>query len=313
MVVDRRSQSLKHARFWELPRFLLPEDLLVVNDTRVFPARLHGRRNGSRTLLEVLLLRRRAQDVWEALVRPGKRARQGDRLIFQKGNLEAEVLESPPGPVRRLRFKHKGEFEEWLEKLGEMPLPPYIHREVGEKDGVDRERYQTSFARVSGSIAAPTAGLHFTSNLMSQLAHCAITLHVGYGTFQPIRVQMVEKHRMEAEFYEVGGEAAGRLREHLSSGRRVVAVGSTSSRVLESVLAKYGQIVAAQGWTDLFIYPGYEFKVVGGLITNFHLPKSSLLLLVSAFAGLELVRECYQEAIRHGYRFYSYGDAMLIL
>ena len=313
MVLNRRSERLEHARFRDLPRFLLPEDLLVANDTRVFPARLYGRRKASGARLEVLLLRRRGADVWEALLRPARRAKEGDRLIFQKGDLEAQVLDSSPGPMRHLRFRQKGELEPWLERLGRMPLPPYIHREAEEENGLDRERYQTVFARTSGSIAAPTAGLHFTPELLSQFTHCTITLHVGYGTFQPVRVQRVENHRMEAEYYEVCEQAAQRIRRHLASGRRVVAVGSTTTRVLESVFAKYGQIVAARGWTDLFLYPGCRFRATSGLITNFHLPQSSLLLLVSAFAGTDLIRKCYQEAIDRGYRFYSYGDAMLIL
>ncbi len=313
MVLNRRSRRLEHARFRDLPCFLLPEDLLVANDTRVFPARLYARRNTSGALLEVLLLRRHTADVWEVLLKPGRRAKEGDHLIFQKEDFEAEVLDSSPGPIRHLRFRQKGKFEPWLERLGRMPLPPYICRKVEEENGLDRERYQTVFARTSGSIAAPTAGLHFTPELLRQLTHCTITLHVGYGTFQPIRVQRIENHRMEAEYYEVCEEAAQRMRRYSASGRRVVAVGSTTTRVLEAVFARYGQIVAARGWTDLFVYPGYQFRAIGGLITNFHLPQSSLLLLVSAFAGTDLIRKCYQEAIDRGYRFYSYGDAMLIL
>lgn len=313
MVVDRRSQRLEHCLVRDLPRFVLSEDLLVLNDTRVFPARLYGKRENDGGMIEVLLLRQREQDTWRALVKPAKRTGKGTRLIFQVGNFEAEVLDRSPGPTRHLRFHYSGKFEEWLTKLGRTPLPPYIHRKPTEADEKDRERYQTVFARDFGSVAAPTAGLHFTAELLSQLSHCQITLHVGYGTFKPVRVQVVEQHRMEPEYYEIKVTAAERIGKQLEKGRRIIAVGSTTTRVLEAVLRRQGQIVPHRGWTDLFIYPGFEFKATGGLLTNFHLPKTTLLLLVSAFAGKRLIERSYREAIEHRYRFYSYGDAMLIL
>ena len=309
MVVDRVSQSLEHCRFRDLPRFLSSRDLLVVNNTRVIPARLYAYRAGRQEKIEVLLLSPLEGDVWEALIQPGKKARPGARLVFQAGEFEAEVLDGTPSAVRRLHFEYSGEFWHWIERLGQTPLPPYISREPTRED---RKRYQTVFATISGSVAAPTAGLHLTRELLEEISHCKITLHVGYGTFRPVSVERIEEHQMDAEYYEIAAEAATRIAEHQESGR-VIAVGTTTTRVLEHVFSRHQEIAPDRGWTDLFIYPGFEFRVIGGLITNFHLPRSTLLLLVSAFAGKSLIQKCYREAIGRGYRFYSYGDAMLIL
>lgn len=314
MVVERQTGSLRHMRFRDLERFLSPADLLVLNNTRVFPARLYGRRNGYSESIEVLLLRRCEGDIWEALVRPGKKAKPGQRLVFDDdGRFEAVVLNSLPEGARELRFEYDGEFWDWIERCGKTPLPPYIRRQVQEPEESDRRRYQTVFARVTGSIAAPTAGLHFTAEMLDRLPHCEITLHVGYGTFKPVRAEQVEEHRIQPEFYEVASEAAERLNRSRAAGGRMIAVGTTTTRVLEHLMARHGEIKAECGWTDLFIYPGFSFKAVDALVTNFHLPKSTLLLLVCAFAGKELIDKAYQEAIQQGYRFYSYGDAMLIL
>ena len=310
MVVDRDSQSLEHCRFRDLPRFLSPEDLIVLNNTRVIPARLFASRQGRQEKIEVLLLRCLEGDDWEALIKPGKKARSGHCLVFQPGQLEATVIDVTSSAVRRLRFRYSGRLWDWIEKLGQTPLPPYIGRQPGRDD---RQRYQTVFAKVSGSVAAPTAGLHFTRELMAQMSYCEITLHVGYGTFKPVSVESVEEHEMDAEYYEIGQAAATQITDQLAEGGRVVTVGTTTTRALESVFARHQEIVPDQGWTDLFIYPGFHFRVTRALITNFHLPRSTLLLLVSAFAGKDLIHKCYREAIRQQYRFYSYGDAMLIL
>jgi S-adenosylmethionine:tRNA ribosyltransferase-isomerase len=310
MVVDRTSKTIEHRRFRDLTRFVSSTDLLVLNNTRVFPARLFAHREGRPEKLEVLLLRPVEGPVWEALIRPGKRARPGARLIFRRGQFEGEVLDSPPSAVRRLRFDHSGDFWSWVERLGATPLPPYIDRPATPED---RRRYQTVFAQAPGSVAAPTAGLHFTQGLLEHTPHCEVTLHVGYGTFKPVNAETVEEHRMDSEYYEINAETAERIMQQLKSQLRLIAVGTSTTRALEHVFSKHQRIVADCGWTDLFIYPGFDFKVLGGLITNFHLPGSTLLVLVSAFAGKGFIQECYREAIRKKYRFYSYGDAMLIL
>jgi len=310
MVVDRAAQSFQHHRFRDLPRFLSSSDLLILNNTRVIPARMYAHRVNRQEKIEVLLLGPVEGDVWDALVRPGKKARPGTRLVFRPDQFEATVLESPPSAVRRLRFEYSGEFWHWIEKVGQTPLPPYITRPSTPED---RERYQTVFASVSGSVAAPTAGLHFTPELLDSISHCKITLHVGYGTFKPVSVETVGEHQMDAEYYEIRSEAATRIAAQQRRDGRLIAVGTTTTRVLEHVFSKHRQIVPGEGWTDLFIRPGFDFGVIQGLITNFHLPRSTLLLLVSAFAGKDLIQECYGEAVERGYRFYSYGDAMLIL
>ncbi len=310
MVVDRGSQTMEHRQFADLSRFVSPTDLLVLNNTRVFPARLYAHREGRQEKLEVLLLHKVRDGVWEALVRPGRKAQLGTRLIFQPDEFEGEVLESSSSAVRKLRFEHGGDFWTWVERLGHTPLPPYINRSPMPED---RQRYQTVFARVSGSVAAPTAGLHFTGELLKQVPHCEITLHIGYGTFKPVKTDLIQNHRMDGEHYEIGEEAAGRIEGHSRSGGRLIAVGTSTTRALEHVFIKHQRVVPDHGRTDLFIYPGFDFRVLGGLITNFHLPGSTLLLLVSAFAGEDLIKTCYREAIQRNYRFYSYGDTMLIL
>ena len=311
MVVERATGRIEHRGFRELPDILTPDDFLVLNQSRVIKARLLGRRvNGSP--MEAFLLRELEDGVWEALLKPGRRIRTGQRVVFSPGELEATVLECPPGAPRRLRFHCQGELGRWLEKLGHVPLPPYIQRDPGPSPE-DSDRYQTVYAKTPGSVAAPTAGLHFTPALLSRLPHGFVTLHVGYGTFKPVSVDDVAEHRMDPESYHVDPETAGAIRSRLEAGKRITAVGTTSTRVLEHLAARPGGVAAGEGLTDLFIYPGYRFRAVEALITNFHLPRSTLLLLVSAFAGVALIRECYRLAIARKYRFYSYGDAMLIL
>lgn len=312
MVLDRLSGKTEHRLFRDLAEILAPDDLLVLNDSRVIPARLLGRSVGRAGRVEVLLLNPFQGQLWQALVRPGKKARPGARLVFAEGVLEADVLEGPPGPGRLLRFDCRGELEDLLDRFGEAPLPPYIRRPQG-SSGEDSRRYQTVYAQPPGSVAAPTAGLHFTPELLQQLDTCTITLHVGYGTFKPIQVEDVEAHKMEPERFSVSQESARRINRQRDSEGRIIAVGSTTVRVLEHLMLRHGTIQAGQGETDLFIRPGFRFQAVSGMVTNFHLPRSTLLLLVSALAGQESIRRCYREAIQKGYRFYSYGDAMLIL
>ena len=310
MVVDRASGSLQHSWVRDLPRFISGEDLLVLNNSRVIPARLYGHRESRDERIEVLLLRCLQGDMWEALVKPGKKATPGTRLVFLSGKFEADVVRSTPSAVRILDFKYSGDFHDWIEKLGSVPLPPYLNRRP---TGEDRNRYQTVYADVSGSVAAPTAGLHFTPQLLRQVPHCEITLHVGYGTFKPISSGDVGHHEMDEEYYEVGAAGAQRIAEKADSKGRVIAVGTTTTRALEHIALQHGKIVPGSGWTGLFVYPGFDFKLVEGLLTNFHLPRSTLLLLVCALAGRKLIDRCYREAIQQRYRFYSYGDAMLIL
>ena len=317
--VDRATGALAHHRFADLPELLSPGDLIVVNDTRVFPARLLGRRVPSGGAVECLLLRRCDQDHWEALVHPGQKLKPGAEVVFDGPDpLHAEILERRFHGRRLIRLWTDGgaPVDDVVDAIGHMPLPPYIKREDRESD---RERYQTIFAARRGSIAAPTAGLHFTAPVRDALRArgvqvAAITLHVGYGTFQPVRSERVEDHRVEAEFYEVDAVTAGAINTALDENRRVIAVGTTTSRTLESVAAANGgRLTAVAGQTGLFIYPGFRFQVVRGLVTNFHLPQSSLLMLVAAFAGRERILAAYREAVERGYRFYSYGDATLIL
>jgi len=312
LLVHRRTGEIEHLRFRDLPSVLAPSDLLVLNNTRVFPARLFS--VGEGRSLEVLLLKEVREDCWEALVRPGKKAPMGRHLVFSPDNLEAEVIDVSGSPVRTLRFSYEGDFWTQVDRLGRMPLPPYIRREPAEPTSTaDVNRYQTVFALHRGSVAAPTAGLHFSTDLLQATQHCFVTLHVGYGTFKPIQSKTVEEHRMEPEFYSVDNGTAQTISNQLDNAGRVISVGSTSTRTLEHIAQKHGRIISDQGWTDLFIYPGFEFRVAGGLLTNFHLPESTLILLTAAFGGRELILECYRKAIEKGYRFYSYGDAMLIL
>ena len=312
MVVDRAAEAIEDALFYNLSDFLKKGDVLVVNDSRVVPARLYGRKTTG-SLLEVLLVSRRNPSEWEALVRPAKRIRIGTVVSFEDGS-EAEVLERVSDKKWLLRFRTQGTFDEFLDRCGKPPLPPYIKREPDGYSTSDRERYQTIYARRPGSIAAPTAGLHFSETVLEGLKATGIpvvsvTLHVGFGTFLPIEAEFIQDHRMEEEFYEIGGEAA----EAINTASRVIAVGTTATRTIETAVDERGRMGPGSGYTGLYIYPGYRFKRVGGLITNFHLPKSSLLLLVSAFAGREVIRKAYEKAIAGRYRFYSYGDCMLIL
>jgi S-adenosylmethionine:tRNA ribosyltransferase-isomerase len=311
MVVSRQNGSLAHESFCDLPRILRSDDLAVLNNTRVFPARLYGKRLGKPGWVEILLVKEVKELVWEALVRPGRKAPPGTRLVFQPGVLEADVA-AVNEMTRTLRFSCPGSFWDAVERFGRVPLPPYIRRSESGDDLEDRERYQTVVARVRGSVAAPTAGLHFTPQILQKIDHREITLHVGYGTFKPIKAPRVEDHVMEPEYYDIDEETASGIRQQQGRGR-VIAVGTTVTRTLEHVFATRGGIFAGSGSTNLYIYPGFQFRAIDGLITNFHLPKSTLLLLVSAFAGEELIRQAYSEAVKHGYRFYSYGDAMLIL
>jgi S-adenosylmethionine:tRNA ribosyltransferase-isomerase len=315
MVLNRADRSILHHHFRDIPTLLDPTDLLVLNNTKVFPARLFGFKSRGQARIEVLLLRELETSTWEALVRPGKRLKPGHIIAFSPGKFEAEVLADIEGTSKRvLRFSHTGLFWDWIEKMGRVPLPPYIQRKTGswQEHQSDSERYQTVYAKARGSVAAPTAGLHFSSEILEQFHSAEITLHVGYGTFRPVSNKDIRDHQMDEEFYSIPRETACRIRQQKRLSRRVVAVGTTTTRALESVTC-WGSTSFQEGWTNLFIYPGHTFRVVDGLLTNFHLPESTLLMLVAAFAGLEFTKYAYSEAILEKYRFYSYGDAMLIL
>ena len=313
LLLDRKTGETRHSVFREIVDFLRPGDCLVLNDTKVIPARLIGSKIGTDAKIEVLLLKRREERVWETLVKPGRKARPGAKIRFGEGLLEGEVLDVVEDGNRLVRFSYDGIFEEILDRLGQMPLPPYITHQLA-----DKNRYQTVYAKHDGSAAAPTAGLHFTQELLEEIrekgvrtAH--VTLHVGLGTFRPVKVEHIEEHHMHSEYYRVEEEEARLVNETKAQGGRVIAVGTTSCRTLESAAGADGILRAGSGWTDIFIYPGYEFRVIDGLITNFHLPESTLLMLVSAFAGRESIMAAYEEAERERYRFFSYGDAMLVV
>ncbi len=313
LVMDRTSGAMEHTHFRHITDYLRPGDCLVINNTRVIPARLFGVRAETGAAIEVLLLRRREADVWETLVRPGKKARTGTRIVFGDGVLIGEVIDVVEEGNRLIRFSYEGIFEEILDQLGQMPLPPYITHELQ-----DKERYQTVYAKYDGSAAAPTAGLHFTPELLDEVrsmgvAIAEITLHVGLGTFRPVKEEEITDHHMHAEYFEIDEAAAETINRARSCGGRIVCVGTTSCRTLESAAAEDGTIAPSSGWTDIFIYPGYTFRAMDALITNFHLPESTLLMLVSAFAGREHVLAAYEEAVREGYRFFSFGDAMLLI
>jgi S-adenosylmethionine:tRNA ribosyltransferase-isomerase len=333
MVLDRASGIFQDRVFRELPQFLSPGDLLIFNNTKVFPARLLGRRRGItaqkisernpaareylRAEVELLLTRQESEDVWQGLVHPGRKVRTGEMLVFGGGELEAEVIGRGEYGVRRVRLRaREGSIDAAIDRLGHVPLPPYIRRP---DEPPDRETYQTVYAKVRGAVAAPTAGFHFTARVLQELADrgiesCEITLHVGLGTFQPVRTERVEEHKMEAERYEISECAAAAINRAREEGRRVVAVGTTSVRTLEYVAREHGgRIIPGRGEADLFIFPGFQFQMVRALLTNFHLPKSTLLMLVCAFAGRDLVLRAYQHAVAEHYRFYSYGDCMLIV
>jgi len=309
---EGRQPGIEHRRFNELPEFLRAGDCLVINNTRVLPARLLGARRDSSTAVEFLLLHRISTTDWEVIVRPGRRVRPGHVIDFIPGLLSAEVLEMLPSGNRIVRFMFSGIWEEILDKAGTMPLPPYIHEQLA-----DRSRYQTVYASRDGSAAAPTAGLHFTPELLTMIRSMGVeiaelTLHVGLGTFRPVKHDNILDHPMHAEYYELSAEAAEQINRCRANGGRVIAVGTTSCRVLETVADEQGRLKPAAGWTDIFIYPGYRFKIIDALVTNFHLPESTLIMLVSALAGRNEIMAAYQTAIEHEYRFFSFGDAMLI-
>ncbi len=305
--------SIEHRHFTDILDYLKPGDCLVINDTKVIPARLYGHREKSGGVVEILLLKRMSGDTWECLVKPGKKARTGERIVFGEGILKGEITEVLEDGNRLIHFEYDGIFEEILDSLGEMPLPPYITHKLQ-----DKNRYQTVYAVHDGSAAAPTAGLHFTKELLkkveeSGIAIAHVTLHVGLGTFRPVKVDDVEKHQMHSEFYVVEPDQAEIINRAKQNGGRVISVGTTSCRTLESVTDENGVVHAGSGNTSIFIYPGYKFKAIDGLITNFHLPESTLLMLVSALAGKENIMRAYEEAVKERYRFFSFGDAMIII
>ena len=313
LVLDKKTGDITHRGFRDVLEYLHPGDCLVINDTKVIPARLYGVKRDTGAKIEVLLLKRREKDVWETLVKPGKKAKPGTVLDFGDGILTGTVEETVDEGNRLIRFSYEGIFEEILDRLGQMPLPPYITHQLK-----DKNRYQTVYAKHDGSAAAPTAGLHFTKELLKEIqdkgveiAH--VTLHVGLGTFRPVKVENVQDHHMHSEFYIVEESEAEKINRAKQAGRRVVCVGTTSCRTVESASTEEGLVKAGTGWTDIFIYPGYRFKVLDALITNFHLPESTLVMLVSALAGREHILHAYEEAIKERYRFFSFGDAMLIL
>ncbi len=312
MVLDKETGEVSHHIFKEIIDFLNPGDCLVINNTKVIPARLYGVKEDTGAHVEVLLLKRMENDVWETLVKPGKKLRPGARISFGDGLLKAEVLDIVDEGNRRIRFTYNGIFEEILDQLGEMPLPPYITHKLE-----DKSRYQTVYAKYDGSAAAPTAGLHFTKELLAAIEEkgikiANITLHVGLGTFRPVKVDDVTQHHMHSEFYMVDEDAARIINETKDNGGRVIAVGTTSTRTLETVADENGHVRPCSGWTQIFIYPGYTFKCIDALITNFHLPESTLLMLVSALASKEKILNAYHIAVEEKYRFFSFGDAMFI-
>ena len=312
LVLDKKTGERKHTIFHEIIDYLNPGDCLVINNTKVIPARLIGEREETGGKVEVLLLKRKENNIWETLVKPGKKARPGTRLVFGGGLLHAEVKEVVEEGNRLIQFEYEGIFEEILDKLGQMPLPPYITHELK-----DKNRYQTVYAKYEGSAAAPTAGLHFTTDLLERIEKkginiARVTLHVGLGTFRPVKVDDVTKHHMHTEFYQVTEEAANMINKTKEAGGRIICVGTTSCRTIESAADESGVVHAGEGDTDIFIYPGYKFKVLDCLITNFHLPESTLLMLVSALAGKEHIMVAYKEAVDMRYRFFSFGDAMFI-
>lgn len=313
LVLDRESGKTQHRVFRDIIEYLNPGDCLVVNNTKVIPARLYGSKIGTDAKIEVLLLKRRENNVWETLVKPGKKCRVGARISFGEGLLIGEVIDVVDEGNRLIRFEYEGIFEEILDKLGQMPLPPYIHHQLK-----DKNRYQTVYAKHDGSAAAPTAGLHFTPELLEEIrkkgVHIAhVTLHVGLGTFRPVKVEDVTDHHMHSEFYIVEPEQAELINRAKKEGGKIVAVGTTSCRTLESATDENGILKAGSGWTDIFIYPGYQFKMIDRLITNFHLPESTLMMLVSALAGKDKIMAAYEEAVKERYRFFSFGDAMFIM
>lgn len=313
LVLDKKTGSFRHEAFRHILKYLKPGDCLVRNNTKVIPARLIGHKEATGAQIEVLLLKRMEKDTWEALVKPGKKARTGARILFGGGLLAGEVMEVAEDGNRFIRFEYEGIFEEILDQLGQMPLPPYITHELK-----DKNRYQTVYAKYEGSAAAPTAGLHFTNELFGEIEAMGVTvanvtLHVGLGTFRPVKVDDVTKHHMHTEFYQVTPEEAKKINDAKRAGGRIICVGTTSCRTVESAADSQGIVHPGSGDTDIFIYPGYTFRVMDGLVTNFHLPESTLLMLVSALAGKDAIMKAYEEAVKERYRFFSFGDAMLIL
>ena len=313
LVLNKKTGAVEHHRFQEITNYLRPGDCLVLNNTKVIPARLMGVKDGTGAAIEVLLLKRRENDVWETLVKPGKKARPGTKIVFGEGALSAEVLEVVEEGNRLIRFSYEGIFEEVLDRLGEMPLPPYITHKLA-----DKNRYQTVYAKYEGSAAAPTAGLHFTEKLLAEIRAMGVetafvTLHVGLGTFRLVKAENLSDHHMHSEHYEITQETADIINRTKENGGRVICVGTTSCRTIESAADESGRVQAGCGDTEIFIYPGYQFKVLDCLITNFHLPESTLVMLVSALAGREHVLAAYREAIEERYRFFSFGDAMLVI
>lgn len=316
LVLNRREQTWADSSFKKFTSYLRANDVVVVNNSRVIPARLLGRREESGGLVEIFLVREKETNVWEAMVRPGGRLKKGARAVFGEGRLIAELLDDPGPELRHVRFHCEGSFHERLAEVGSTPLPPYIKRASGASTE-DRERYQTVYSKQRGAIAAPTAGLHFTPAVLEEVAQIAsfaeVTLHVGYGTFEPVRVDDVAQHSVSSEHYEISESTAQKITESRSNGGRIIVVGTTTMRALESSANEQGEIIGGRGVASLTIKPGYRFRAADALLTNFHLPRSSLLILVSAFAGRELVLRAYRHAVRERYRFYSYGDCMLIL
>ena len=312
LVLDKETGNIRHRMFRDIIEYLKPGDCMVINDTKVIPARLIGSKIGTDAKIEVLLLKRKENDVWETLVKPGKKAKPGTRISFGDELLVGEVIDVVEEGNRLIHFEYEGIFEEILDKLGQMPLPPYITHQLK-----DRDRYNTVYAAHEGSAAAPTAGLHFTPELLKAIEEkgidiARVTLHVGLGTFRPVKVDDVTDHHMHSEFYQIEEEAAEKINRAKENGGRVICVGTTSCRTIESAADENGRLKACSGWTEIFIYPGYRFKALDCLITNFHLPESTLIMLVSALAGKEHVLNAYEEAVKERYRFFSFGDAMLI-
>lgn len=312
MVLDKKTGEIEHKKFYDIIDYLNKGDTLVLNNTRVMPARLIGEKENTGGKIEFLLLKRVEGDKWECLAKPGKSAREGRRFAFGNGLLKAEVIEVLENGNRIVEFYYEGIFEQVLDSLGEMPLPPYIHEKLD-----DKERYQTVYSKEEGSAAAPTAGLHFTKELLKKIQDKGVnivylTLHVGLGTFRPVKVEEIEKHNMHSEFYMLSKESADIINETKKRGNRIISVGTTSTRTLETIGYENGMVKEQSGWTNIFIYPGYKFKVVDNLITNFHLPESTLIMLVSTLAGRENVMNAYNVAVKEKYRFFSFGDAMFI-
>ena len=311
MVLNRKNQTIEHRKFKDIIEYLEPGDCLVRNNTKVIPARLYGKKETGANV-EFLLLNQIQGDIWEVIVRPGNKLHIGAKVFFGQGILEAEILDVMPGGTRKVQFSYQGIFNEILDQIGLMPLPPYIHEELKEKD-----RYQTVYAKYEGSAAAPTAGLHFTPELLKRIEEKGIeianvTLHVGIGTFRPVKEETVENHHMHSEHFYIKKEDVDKINQAKQNGKRVIAVGTTSCRVLETIADEKGRVKETEGDTQIFIYPGYQFKILDGLITNFHLPQSTLLMLVSALAGKEYIMKAYEEAVKEKYRFFSFGDAMFI-